>query len=241
MEIIFGRRPVLECLRAQRRKITKLYYQENLREGENQELLALAKDKKVPLQSVKRQWLDDKSQNAHHQGFLAEVSSYLFLPWEETFNTIQTKEQGLWVAFDEIQDPQNVGSLIRSAVCLGVEGVFILKHRSCGITPAVVRASSGATEHASVIQVTNLVSTLQALQDIGVVVFGLDASGADEIHMLKFPAKSLLVLGAEGKGLRRLTKEHCDKLVRIPQVSSVASLNVGVAGAIAMFSAQYHR
>jgi 23S rRNA (guanosine2251-2'-O)-methyltransferase len=170
---------------------------------------------------------------------VAIAGSYSYLSFDELMG--QLPERALLVALDEITDPHNFGAIVRSAVALGAHGIITLKHRAAPVTPVVVRASAGATEHARIARVANLAHTLDALQERDYEVLGLAAEADTDLHGVRASRSGrVLVVGSEGRGLRRLVREHCTQLVRIPMAGPIASLNASVAAAIALYALQSH-
>ncbi len=228
--IITGPRFVLEALRA--RAPIKVIYAEPNRADDR--LRSAARAAGVQIDARSRQELDDLTEGVRHQGVVAVASDYQYQSLEDLLDA--TQERGLVVGLDEITDPHNVGAIVRSAVAFGAQGVLVSKHRAAMVTPAVVRASAGATEHARIVQITNLQKTLVSLKDAGFWVVGLDAEGERTLSELPSDlAKVVLVVGSEDKGLRRLVRQRCDMLARIPQAGPIDSLNASVAAAIAIY------
>jgi len=188
----------------------------------------------IPMANRDRAELDRLSDDVRHQGVVALADDYQFSDLDE----ILARADGApaLVALDQVTDPQNLGAIIRSAVTLGLDGVIFPKHRAAGITSAVVRASAGATEHASIARVTNLQRALHSLSDSGMEIVGLDAGADIDIRQLEPSAAGrVLVVGSEGKGLRRMVRQRCDIVVHIRQKGPMDSLNASVAAAIAMY------
>ena len=243
-EVLYGRQPVVETLRAGRRQVFKLMLAHGVRAtGTVDEALALASRSGVPLQEVERSALDRLGSEAHHQGLAAEVSGY---PYVELSELVEAARRGGEAPFllllDHLLDPQNLGSLLRSADAAGVHGVVIPGRRAASVTPAAVRASAGAAEHLRVALVTNLVRAMESLQAQGVWMAGLDmGSEAQEYTAADLRGALGLVIGGEGTGLGRLVRERCDLMIRLPMHGRVASLNAAVAGAIALYEARRQR
>jgi len=228
--ILAGRRPVLEALRANTR-IRRIYIEPQRADPAIREA---AEAQGISLAHRDRAELDRLTEGVRHQGVVALADEYPFCEVDDLVGRANTP--AVIVALDQVTDPQNLGAIIRSAVTLGVDGLIIQKHRAAGITPSVVRASAGATEHASIARVTNLQKTLQSLSKAGLEVIGLDAGG--EMDVRELPPSSqgrVLVVGSEGKGLRRMVRERCDMIVQIHQEGPMDSLNASVAAAIAMY------
>jgi 23S rRNA (guanosine2251-2'-O)-methyltransferase len=243
-ELLYGRQPVRETLRAGRREVFKLLLARGVKPtGIVGEILALAEQANVPLQEVDRSELDKLGGEANHQGLAAEVSGYPCVDLMALLDQLkQASEPPLLLLLDHIQDPQNLGSLLRTAEAVGVHGVVLPIRRASGVTPAAVRASAGAAEHVHVAQVTNLVRAMHSLGAVGIWLAGLEALPEAQIHTEADLSGSLgLVVGNEGQGLSRLVRETCDYLIRLPMQGQVASLNAAVAGAVALYEVRRQR
>ncbi len=228
--LIAGRRPVLEALRAHT-KLRRIYLDPQRADPEVQQA---AEARRIALVHRSRAELDRMTEGVRHQGVVAVAEDYPLCD----LDAIMARTEGapLLIALDEITDPQNLGAIIRSAVTLGFDGVLVPKHRAAGITAAVVRASAGATEHASIVRVTNLQRTLLQLSEANVEIVGLDAHADADVRDLGAHASGrVLVVGSEGKGLRRMVRQRCDIVVQIRQEGPMDSLNASVAAAIAMY------
>lgn len=234
---VYGRQPVREVLRAGRRRATRLTIQDTLRDAPDlAEILALAKAASVPIQSADRHTLDRLTSGGHHQGMLIDVGAYPYEDLKELIDREGGRKDQLWLLLDHLQDPQNVGALLRSAEAAGVTGVVIPADRAVEITDTVVRASAGASEHVRVCRVTNLVRAMKLLQEQNVWLYGLDAGAEAKLYTeLDLKGSIGLVLGSEGEGLGRLVSETCDFRMQIPMLGRVGSLNASVAGAVALF------
>lgn len=228
--VLAGRRSVLEALRG-KTKIRRIYIEPK---RVDEEVRAAAEARRISLTHRDRAELDRLSDGVRHQGVVAVAEDYPFTDIEELLEGADGPLA--LVALDQVTDPQNLGAIIRSAVTLGMDGIIIQKHRAAGITASVVRASAGATEHASIARVTNLQRSLLSLSEAGLEIIGLDAGG--EMNVQDLPSSStgrVLVVGSEGKGLRRMVRERCDMVVQIRQRGPMDSLNASVAAAIAMY------
>jgi 23S rRNA (guanosine2251-2'-O)-methyltransferase len=235
---IYGRQPVLEALKARRRSMKRLCLADSVKPAPGMdELVNLARKQGIPVQSVRPQEFAKLAGDGHHQGVALEVGEYPYATLGEVLEFARVRaEDPFLLVLDHVQDPQNVGSLLRTAECAGVHGVILPADRAALITPAVVRASAGAGEHIRVVQVTNLVRTMEELKKDGLWFSGLEATPESKPFTevdLRGPVG--LVVGSEGKGLSRLVREHCDFLLALPMKGQVNSLNAGVAGAIAMY------
>ena len=227
-----------EALRAGRRQLTRLLVAEGVREGGPiAELEALARTSGLEVAYGDRRALDDMTGGANHQGVGLEAGPYPYVALEDMLAHAASKqEQPLLLLLDHLQDPQNIGTLLRTAEVVGAHGVVLPDRRSAAITPAVVNASAGAVEHLLIAQVTNLAQTIEELKTRGVWVAGLeDDERAQPIEEVDLVLPLALVVGAEGPGLARLTRERCDLLVRLPMAGQVASLNAATAGSIALY------
>ncbi|MHB1417951.1 MAG: 23S rRNA (guanosine(2251)-2'-O)-methyltransferase RlmB [Chloroflexota bacterium] len=241
-EVIWGRKPVLEAIHG-RRPIRRLLVAQGTQEaGSLVEILAAARSAQVPVQRVPREALDRACKTTHHQGVAAYTVAYTYASVDDILALAeQQNEPPLVLVLDSLQDPQNLGSLLRTAEAVGAHGVIVPKHRAAGITGVVVKASAGAIEHLRTAQVTNLPRTLEYLKEKGLWVVGLDMSGkrAYDDEDLRMPIA--LVVGSEGRGLGHLVREKCDLLIRLPMRGHVDSLNAAVAGSIALYEAWRQR
>jgi 23S rRNA (guanosine2251-2'-O)-methyltransferase len=232
--LLLGPRSVTEALRAQAGELSVIYVSDEGRR-ELAELGELAKKRGVALEARTPDELDRLAKGDRHQGVIAIGGGFSYLSFEELMEKVP--DDALLVALDEVTDPHNLGAIVRSAVAFGADGVITLKQRAAPVTPVVVRASAGATEHARIARVTNLAQTLSSLRDRDYEVIGLAAEGAVDLRGYTPPTgPRILVVGSEGRGLRRLVRERCSTLVRIPMDGPIASLNASVAAAIALYA-----
>ena len=236
-EFVFGRNPVLEVLRAGRRKVYSLLVAEGAQEkGNLARILEAASQRGVPLRRVARARLDQQSDS--HQGVAAEVDDYPYANLEDAL--VLAAERGeppLILLLDIIQNPQNLGTLLRTAEAVGVHGAVLPERRGVGVTPAVVQASAGASEHL-LVAVMNLARAIQALKEREVWIVGLEGSpDARPPGEVDLSGPLGLVIGNEGEGMRRLVRESCDFLLRLPMRGKIESLNAAVAGSIALYMA----
>lgn len=241
MDQIEGRNPVIEALRAGR-EINKLLVARGSKAGSMKAILALARSAGVPVQEVDREKLDGMAAGRAHQGVIALGASKEYASVEDMLALAAERgEDPFLLILDGIEDPQNLGSLLRTADAAGVHGVIIPQHRAAGLTAVVAKASAGAIEYVPVARVVNLSRTIDELKEKGIWVAGSDAS-AEQLHFsadLKGPLA--IVVGSEGKGMGRLVKEKCDFLVQLPMRGHVSSLNAAVAGAILVYEALRQR
>jgi 23S rRNA (guanosine2251-2'-O)-methyltransferase len=237
-DLLYGRNAIRETLRAGRRKVYRLLIAKGLREsGPTAEILSLARQRQIPWQRTERHQLDKACSNQHHQGLVAETSDYPYVALDMLLDQVQASgDPALLLLLDCLQDPQNFGSLLRTAEAVGAHGVVMPSRRSVGVTPAVVSASAGAVEHLLVAQVTNLVRSMEQLKMRDIWIAGLAVE--PEAHSLFEADLNMplaLVVGSEGQGLRRLVQERCDFLLRLPMRGRIASLNASVAGSVALY------
>ena len=236
-EVIYGRQPVLEVLRAGRREVSSLWMSDVKDSAEISEITRLADNIDVRVTRSKREDVEQLSKGGHHQGVCAQVSGYPSISEGELATAIEQKATKAVVLFlDHILDPQNTGALIRSAECMGLDAVVIPADRAAGITPAVVRASAGATEHMRIAVVVNLVRTMKKLKDAGLWFYGMESSAdAKPPWDMDFSDGTGVVVGSEGGGMSRLVRENCDFRIQIPMHGKVSSLNASASGGMVMY------
>lgn len=239
-ELLYGRRPVLESLRAERRTFRRLIIADNAEQsGIMQDILEAASRSHVKTETMHRRELDSMVQNANHQSVILEASSYPYVNLEQLLLAAdQRGEPPLLLLLDLLQDVHNVGALMRTAEAVGAHGVVIQERRAAAITPAVVNASAGAVEHLHVAQVINFVRAMETLKESNVWLAGLDyRESAQRYDRADLRGALGIVVGSEGKGLRRLVRETCDFLIYLPMQGQIESLNATVAGSVALYAA----
>ncbi len=230
-----GVNSIMEAIQG-RRKVHKIFIQEGKGGKKIEELIQIAKKKGIYFQYVDKQRLDQMYTQANHQGVIAQVEDFEFASLEEILESAALKgEEPFLLILDGIEDPQNLGSIIRTAECAGVHGIILPRHNAAEITAAVARASAGAVEHMLICQETNLVNTMKKLKEKGIWITGAEMDGEAEYYHSNIPSPTALVIGGEGKGMRRLVKETCDLTVRIPMKGQVNSLNASVAAGLVIF------
>lgn len=240
-DLVYGRNSVLESLKSGR-PVNKLLVARGAATGSVREILALAREKKVPIQEVERKSLDATLDNANHQGVLLYLAPKEYVELEAILNfAVEKGETPFILVLDEIGDPHNLGALLRTADAAGVHGVVIPKRRAVGLTGAVAKAAAGAVEYVPVARVANLNQALAKLKQHGCWVVGADMEGADFPYKVDLRGPLALVIGGEHKGLGRLVRENCDLVVKLPMLGHVSSLNAGVAGSILMYEALRQR
>ncbi len=236
-DLLYGRNAVYEALRAGRRGFHRLLLAQGIRErGTVAQVVHLANRAGVPIERVDRGTLD-RFGPFSHQGVVLEATEYAYSSLEELFDLAQSDGRPpLFLALDLLKDPHNVGSLLRTAEDVGVHGVVIQRRRAVDITPTVVHTSAGAVEHLRVAQVTNLVRAMEWLKEQRVWIAGLEAvAGAQPYDEADLTGSLGVVVGSEGRGMRRLVGERCDFLVRLPMRGAVTSLNAAVAGSVILY------
>lgn len=232
---IFGRNAVLEALHSGH-SINKILMQDNAKLGSIKEIIFLANEKKILVEKVKQDKLDKLTNGARHQGVVAFVAPISFATLDDVFQKATEKnEKPFILLLDELQDPQNVGALIRTADAAGVHGILIPQRHACPLNGTVAKISAGAVEYVPVVQIGNICQTIKELQDRGCWVVGADMDGTP-YYKSNLQGAVALVIGAEGKGLGRLVKEHCDAIVSIPMFGGVNSLNASAAGAVLVYA-----
>lgn len=226
-----GRNAILEAIKAGR-TIDKIYIQDGLRDGTVQKILNKIKGSGTAINFVKKQRLDSMSETGHHQGVIAQTTSYEYAEIDDIFDlAAKRKEPPFIILLDEIEDPHNLGAIIRTANICGAHGVIIPKHRATGLTATVVRASAGAVNFTPVVKVTNIAKTIDELKGRGLWFACADMEG-EVMYKCNLTGSIGLVIGNEGSGVSRLVKEKCDYIVSIPMRGDIESLNASVATGI---------
>lgn len=240
-EFIYSRNAVYEALRAKRRDVFKIQASEGAQEkGRLAEILKMAKDRRIPVEKVQRGRLDKIHQN--HQGVVAEVSGYSYSDLVDMLELASQKNEPPFILLlDSLNDPQNFGTLLRTAEAVGVHGVIIPLAHTVEVTPAVVNASSGASEHLLIAR-SNLAQAIDALKEAEVWVAGLDQAGTElEAGSRHLRGALGLVVGSEGEGIRQLVRSRCDIVLQLPMRGRIESLNAAVAGSVALYLAYLSR
>jgi 23S rRNA (guanosine2251-2'-O)-methyltransferase len=240
--LIFGMLPVLEALRANSRRLEKILLAEGAREHRIAEIIDLARQNHVPFQRVTRESLAKLIEpGANHQGVVAFTASADYADADELLEEIAAKESPLVLILDGVEDPRNLGAILRVAECAGADGTFIPEHRAVGLTETVVKTSAGATEYTKIAKVKNLNRLIEELKRNNIWVIGTSGDAATDYMDWDWNQPCALVLGSEGKGLHRLVAENCDALVKIPMQGKIESLNVSVAAGVILFEANRQR
>ncbi len=239
-DMVAGRNAVMEALKGSR-SVNKLMIANGSTEGSIKEIIAIAKEKGVNIQYWERSKLDSIARGIRHQGVLAQVAPVQYAELEDILQVAKDRnEPPFIVLLDELEDPHNLGAILRTADAAGVHGVLIPKHRSCPLSATVAKTSAGAVEYVPVARVGNLVQTIKKLKQEGLWVAAADMDGKD-YYATDLTGPLLLIIGSEGQGVGRLVKEQCDFVVRIPMVGKINSLNASVAGSILMYEAMKQR
>lgn len=239
-EWITGKNAVLEALKAER-PINKIFISDQLQQQAAKKFEAAVKNNNILVQRVPKQKIDQLV-DGNHQGVAASVAAYEYSDMEDLFSLAAERgEEPFFLILDELEDPHNLGSIIRTADASGAHGVIIPKRRSVGLTAVVAKTSAGAVEHVPVVRVTNLARTIDELKERFVWVVGTAADGAEDYRELDGTLPLALVIGNEGKGISRLTKEKCDWLVRLPMTGHVESLNASVSASLLMYEVYRNR
>ena len=237
-EWIYGRNPVVECLRAGRREISEVILPP-FDKNESDEIASIrltARERGIVCRHEDWKRLDAIVRGGHHQGVALKTSGYPYVAFDEIVHDVEDDENAIVIVLDHLEDPQNVGSILRTACAIGAKGVVIPEDRASGITPAAVRASAGAAEHIKVARVVNIVRAMKDLKDAGMWFSGLDwGEDAKNYTDIDFKGRAGLVVGAEGAGISRLVRENCDFIAVLPMPGGFESLNAGVAAAVAMY------
>lgn len=236
MQTIYGVHPVLETLKGSDQVVKKIVLARGKRNRGVQAILALAEEKNIPLDVRSREYLDELVPQGNHQGIACICEGFHYVSLDEMLARCgESCNDTTILILDCIEDPQNLGSLIRTAYCFGAGGIVIPEDRAAAVTPAVIKASAGAAQHIAVAQVVNIARALDFLKDAGFWIYGADMDGETPLDACRFAGPVGFVLGSEKKGMRPLVRKQCDFLVSIPMTGGLDSLNVSVAGGIALY------
>jgi len=239
-DMVAGRNAVMEALKGNR-SVNKILVANGSNEGSIKEIIALAKEKGVNIMYMERSKIDSMARGIRHQGVLAQVAPVQYVELEDILNIAREKKEPPFILLlDELEDPHNLGALLRTADAAGVHGVLIPKRRSVPLSATVAKTSAGAVEYVPVARIGNIVQTIRRLKDEGLWVAAADMDGTD-YYEADMTGPLLLIVGSEGHGVGRLVKEQCDFVVRIPMMGKINSLNASVAGSILMYEAMKQR
>lgn len=233
-DYIIGKNPVIEALKSER-DINKILIAEGSHGGQMQQVIGMAKEANVMVQFVPKKKIDQIA-DGNHQGVIAQVAAYEYAEIEDLFAAAEKKNEApFFLLLDEIEDPHNLGSIMRTADASGAHGIIIPKRRAVGLTATVAKASTGAIEYIPVVRVTNMARTIDELKEKGVWIAGTDASAKQDYRAMDGTLPLGLVIGSEGKGMGRLIRDKCDFLLSLPMVGQVTSLNASVAASLLMY------
>lgn len=235
-EILFGIHPIQEALASGQRPIHKLYLLRGRTDKPVQAILKSAKAQGIAIYFESREILDRLAGNTHHQGAVGLLGAVSYATFEKLFQTAKDRsEPPFFVLLDGVEDPRNLGAIIRTAEAVGAHGLIIPQRRAAGLNETVAKSSAGAVEHVPVVQVVNLTQTIEEIKARGIWIYGLDAKAKQIYHQADLTGPLALVVGGEGKGIRRLVSEHCDAMISIPMAGRIESLNVSVAAAVVLY------
>ena len=230
-ELICGVHAVYEALSSRRQPIERIHIAREGLSGKVKEILDLARERDVPVRKEDRTVLDRMARGEIHQGIIAISSEVGYADFEILFK----KDKPLIVVLDGVEDPHNLGAVIRTAEACGASGIVVPERHSAPLSATVVKGSAGATAHLPVVRVKNLVAAIDELKERSIWVVGVDPAGTKDWTGFDYSGPVALVLGGEHKGLRRLVREHCDALVRLPMLGKIASLNISVAAGVLLY------
>jgi len=237
MEVLYGVHPVEEAIKAGRRRFEQVLVARERNDDRVERLVAVCRQAGVRVRQESREQLTLLAQTPAHQGVVAMVHPQEFLQIEDLFEPVQGGAARLLLALDGVEDPQNLGALLRVADGAGVDGVVLTERRSAPLSPVAVKASAGAAEHLRIARVVNLVRALEELKRRNLWIIGLDERGTADYDQFDLKGDCVIVLGREGAGLHDLVRRTCDHLLRIPMAGGVSSLNVSAAGAVVLYEA----
>lgn len=236
---IEGKNAVAELIKTDK-TIDKILVQNGMRDDSSRQLVNTAVKRGVKIQYVDKAILDKETETRRHQGFIAYVSDYKYADFDDVLNLLKDKEDAFLVVLDGVEDPHNLGSIIRVLECAGADGLIIGKRRSAQVNETVMRISEGSANHLKISRVTNINNAIDKIKDAGIWTYALELGGSD-IYKSDLRGKLCIVVGGEDTGVNRLTKEKCDAVVTIPMYGQVNSLNASVACGVAVFEAVRQR
>ncbi len=234
MQAIYGVHPVAEALR-NGGKIERIVLLKGGKQGDIRAILEIATRRGIPVVYRDRESLNATAGTSHHQGVICIYEEYRYASIDNVLTNCKSRKNALILILDSITDPQNLGSLIRTALCFGATGLVIPENRAASVTPSVIKTSAGAALHLPIVRVVNISRTIDRLKEEGFWIYGTDASCGEDLHHLDYSSHAGLVMGSEGKGIRPLVRKKCDFLVSIPMTAAIDSLNVSVAGGIILY------
>lgn len=238
---VYGVHAVTSLLKERAESVQALLVQEGARQQKLETLLSKAKQRKIPIRLCARAELAERAGSERHQGIVALVAETHHKPKQSLEDCIQAADVPLVLVLDQVQDPHNLGACLRTAEAMGVTAVVVPEHQSAGLTPVVRKVASGAAERIPFYVVKNLAQSLKNLQTMGLWIVGAAGEANETLESVDLKGPTAIIMGSEGKGMRRLTREHCDFLVRIPMQGEVGSFNVSVATGIMLYEAVRQR
>ena len=241
LQVLYGYHSVYHALHSDRRRIHQLFLQEGQKVHRLQKILDLAKIKSIPIAYQPRTELQRRCGSPNHQGVVGEAAAFPLSTVEDLLKHRRDERPACILALDGIQDPRNLGSIIRSAHALGVYGIIIPKDRSCGLTPAVARVSEGALEYSRISQVVNLAREMRAMKKQGFWLIGMHTHGGEFPDAVDLKGDIIIILGGEDRGIRRIVMEQCDQIITIPIGGPVGSLNASNAMSILLYEVDRQR
>ncbi len=240
-EIIYGINPVKEALRGTRRAF-ELFVAEGASDQRVEKLLKMAAEVGVPVRRRQRRDLQRLCSSEHHQGVALRVEAFAYADFADVLSAWSASgEDGIFIVLDGIQDPHNLGAIIRTAACAGASCVIIPRDRAAGVSPTVEKVAAGATETVAIVQVTNVATTLEQLKEAGFWIFGADEKSGASLYRQNLTGNTVFIIGGEGEGIRPLVRKKCDVLFSVPMAGGVSSLNASVAAGVAIFEAVRQR
>ncbi len=238
--LIFGRNSVMEVIRSGR-TIDRVYIAKGSSNGSLVPIIEKCRTKKIPIKEVPAQKLDFMTGNATHQGIVAAVAAKSYCDLDSLIDeATKDSKQGFLILCDGLEDPHNLGAIIRTAEATGVDGIIIPKHRSVALNATVAKSASGALEYVNICKVTNLPNTIDTLKERGFWVYGADMNGSPWYEP-NFKGHTAIIIGSEGNGISRLVKEKCDGIISMPMCGKINSLNASVAAGVLMYEVARQR
>ncbi|OGI31447.1 MAG: 23S rRNA (guanosine(2251)-2'-O)-methyltransferase RlmB [Candidatus Melainabacteria bacterium RIFOXYA12_FULL_32_12] len=234
-EIVYGRNSVEALLETSKRRVNKLYLAKGIKfDSKMRKIIDLAKNNSIPVQEVPREKLNLIAEGSH-QGIAASVSPIAYMEFDDLLNNLKNVKNSLVIILDGVEDPHNFGSIVRTAVAAGADGIIIPKRRSTPVTSTVEKASAGTVEKIPIVQVTNIVNAIEKLKENNFWIFGAESTGEKYYFEADYNLNCTLVVGGEGQGISTLVKKHCDILIKIPMPGKINSLNVANATSIIIY------
>ena len=233
--MVHGRNSVMETIRSGR-TVDKLFVAKGEREGSIVRVIAMAREKGITVVEAEKAKLDSMTRSSSHQGVVAITTEFSYCEPEDIIAYAEEKgEKPFLLVIDGINDPRNLGAIIRTADAAGVHGIILPKRGACGLTATVYKTAAGACEYMKIARVVNIPSAIEFLKEKNIWIYGTDGDAPEDIYSTDLTGAAAIVMGDEGTGLSRLVKERCDRLIKIPMAGNITSLNISVAAAVAMY------